>query len=195
METIKTYVIFGLTIIIIVLLLLKSCNDPLPNLGQNKESIIVKIKSDTIWRKDTLVQFKSIIRPKYDTIYKFNDTNKKDLENLAYIREYLDSLSDNEQSIYVKSNITGILNKLDISYKLKKKPELITNTDSIFITKTQPSRFSLYTGLRLSGNATSLNLSPYIELNKDKLSINASYGLIDKTIGLGVGYRLFSSKR
>lgn len=193
-EEIKTYLILGLGVILIVLFLLKGCTNPFPNLNVNpkKQTILIKEHDDTIWTHDTLVSFKSIIRPKWDTIYKFNDTIKADIDKLDYIREYNDTLVDSQQTIYSKANITGLLNKLDISYKLKRKPELITNTDSIFITKIQPDKMvSLYSGLRLSGNNTSLDLSPYIELNKDKLSISASYGLINKVIGIGVGIRIF----
>ena len=83
-----------------------------------------------------------------------------------------------------------------VSYKLKVPLKI---TDSIIIKHTEikykDPKFSLYTGLEMQGNKSSFNLSPYITLNLSKASITAKYGLLDKTVGIGVGIKLFSSKK
>ncbi len=192
-EELKTYLLIIFGVVIIVMFLLKGCTNPFPNLNDIKpDKIEIREHHDTLWRDTTLIKFKSIIHPKWDTIYK-NIDSTIDLSILEFTKVYEDTLSDSEQTIYTNANVTGYLNNLDVSYRFKRTPKVIINTDSIFITKTsQPNRFSLYTGLRLNGNTNSLNLSPYIEFNKNKLSVSASYGLIDKTIGIGVGYKIIS---
>ncbi len=192
METIKNYLVLVLTIIIIVLLLFKSCNNPLPNLNQEPTTIY---KSDTVFSTDTLIKFKSIIKPKHDTIYKIDSIDNIDLDTLFYVREYNDSLADSNITIYSKTKVIGILDKLDISYKNKKHPILITNNITTIKTEYKPNKLQIYSGLSLGGNKTSFLVSPFINVNVNKLTIQGSYELINKSYNVGVGWKIFNSKK
>lgn len=194
MEQAKTYLILIFGIVIVSMFLMKGCKYPIPDI-EVKPQIVEHYKTDTVFSKDTIVKLKPIIKFKTDTIYKL-DTIKENvkLEDLYYVRVYNDSIVDDYQSIYYKAKTLGMLRNLSLSYKVKKHPVLITNTDSIFITKTQPVRFSIYSGLILDGNKSSINLSPFVTFNKDNLSYTAKYGILDKTIGIGVGYKLYSKQ-
>lgn len=193
MKDIKDLLILILALIVIVFLLLRGCGSPSKDLGI---PYIQTIEThDTIWAKDTIVQFKSIIKPKHDTIYKLDSSNI-DPKDLFFTRIYNDSLTDSNQTIFYSAKTFGMLDSLNISYRLK-IPIEITNT--IITTKTdiqfQPSKLSLYTGLELAGNKASFNLSPFVTLNVNRASIKVGYGVLDKTVQVGVGYRLFKSKK
>lgn len=193
MESIKNYLVLILTIIIIVLLLLKGCNNPLPNLDNKPLTIY---KSDTIFSLDTVVKFKTIIRPKYVNIYKL-DTIKEniDLDTLFYVREYNDSLVNNDITIYHKNRVIGILDNSSISYKLHSKPILITNTiETTKIEYKQPNT-SIYTGMSLIGNKSSFDVAPYINLNLKNKNIIYSYHILENRHQIGLGIKLFNSKK
>ncbi len=193
MQSIKDYLLVIFGIIIIIMFLMRGCSNPFPNLEVKPDRVVIKEHIDTIFRDTTLIKFKEVTKFKVDTIYKDKYITKDELDSLSFVRQYSDTLSDTNQSIFVKSKVLGILLKMDMSYKFKRKPELIKVTDSIFITKySQPNRLSIYSGLILDGNKSSVNLSPFITLNKDKISYTAKYGLLDKTIGIGIGWKLYS---
>ena len=197
MTTLKDWLIIVLAIIVMVMVLLKGCSNPFPNLEIQPEPKVVT-KSDTVWTKDTLIKFKSIIKPKWDTIYKI-DTIKEgvSLDDLFYVRKYNDSLADGTLTIYSNIKVVGILSKIDLSYKLKAKPSLITNNITTTITnvKIQPNKVSIITGVELGGNRSSFSLSPFIRIDINKASIGYRYGLLDGTHSVGVGYKIFNSKK
>lgn len=189
-ELIKNYLALILTIIIIVLLLHKSCNNPLPNLDVQPTTIY---KSDTIFNIDTLVELKTIYKPKHDTIYKTDSVFN--LDTLVYVREYNDSLTDTNLTLYSKAKVIGILDELELSYKMKSKPILITNNITKIETVYKPSKLSIYTGVEVGGNTASFNLSPFVNLNVNKTSIEYRYGILDETHNISVGYKIFNSKK
>lgn len=193
MKDIKDFLLLGLALLVIVWLLLKGCSNSVNNNIEPKIEIIEK--HDTIWAKDTLIQFKSIIKPKYDTIYKLDSSNI-DPKDLFFTRIYNDSLSDTNQTIFYSAKTLGMLDSLNISYKLK-VPITINNTIEKTITKveTKSPKLSIYTGLELAGNKASFNLSPFISLNINRASVKVGYGILDKTVQLGVGYRLYKTKK
>ena len=98
-NTLKDYIIIISAIIIMALTLKMGCSSPFPNL-EVAPQIQTIIKSDTIWTKDTLIKFKSIIKPKWDTIYKLDTiVEGVALDDLFYVRKYNDSLIDSNLTI------------------------------------------------------------------------------------------------
>ena len=192
MDKLKDYIIVISAIIIMALILRAGCSNPFPNL-EVEPQIQVITKSDTVWTKDTLIRFKSIIKPRWDTIYKL-DTIVEDIsqDDLFYVRKYNDSLVDSNLTLYSKIKIIGILSQLDLSYKLKSKPSLITNSINTTITnvKIQPNKVSIITGLELGGNKSSFNLSPFVSVNLNKSLISYRYGVLDQTHSVGIGYKI-----
>lgn len=192
MTTIKDYLIIILAIIIMAMVLVKGCSKPFPNLEVVPQTII---KSDTVFSVDTLVKFKTIVKPEYDTIYEVDSIDSIDLDTLFYFREYNDSLSDSNLTIYSKVKVIGLLDKLDISYRNKIKPILITKHITETKIETKTPKISIYTGLELGGNKSSFNLSPFISFNFPKTSIGYRYGILNNTHSIGVGYKIFNSKK
>ncbi len=193
MKTIKDYVIIIAAIIIMVLTLRLGCSNPFPNLDVTPQTIY---KSDTIFSKDTLVEFKTIIKPRHDTVYQIDTiVEQARLDSVPFMRVYNDSLVDSTLTIFTKAKTFGYLDELKIAYKLKPKPVLITNTITITNVKIQPSKVSIITGLELGGNKSSFNLSPYLKVDIKNVSIGYRFGVIDNTHSIGVGYKIFNSKK
>ena len=106
--------------VLIILLLLKSgCNKPDKEIVEVEK---VSVQIDTVYEKEVLVKFKSIYRPVHDTVYKL-DTLTEDIssDTLFYVRKYNDSLVDSNITLYSNIKVIGILDKIDLSYKLKPK--------------------------------------------------------------------------
>jgi hypothetical protein len=89
-----------------------------------------------------------------------------------------------------------MLDSMAISYKLK-IPIKINTTTTVTIEKPLPvtNRFSIYAGAEIGGNTTSFNLSPFINLNIKNNNVYYRYGVLDKTHNVGVGIRIFKSKK
>lgn len=195
MEKIKNYLIIGLSLIVMILLLLKGCSEEKVII---KEVIKVEKQSDTVFTKEVLVKFKTIKYPEYKYIYKLDTmVDNISVDSLAYNRIYNDSLKDSNLTIFSDIKVLGILSQLDLSYKLKPKPSLITNNITTTITNTEfrPNKVQIYTGLQLGGNKTSFNISPFININVKKVTIQYNYGVLNKTHSIGVGYKIFNSKK
>ena len=197
MKELKDYLIVGLGITIIVMFLMKGCVNPFPNLEVVPEQKIIKTEThDTIFTNTELVKLKTVTKFKYDTIYKI-DTFKININDLMFTRVYNDSISDSNQTIYSMIKLDGVLNELSVSYKMKKKPYIITNTFGEVITNTivQVPKMSLYGGLEVGGNKSTFNISPFINLNLKKKSIMYRYDILGRTHNIGVAIKIFSSKR
>lgn len=197
MDTIKNYLIIVLAIVLMAFIIMKGCTNPFPNL-EIEPQIQTITKSDTIWSRDTLVRFKSIIKPIHDTIYPLDTLiDNISIDSLAYNRIYNDSLVDSNLTIFSDIKVIGILSQLDLSYKLASKPSLITNNITTTITNTEfkPNKVQIYTGLQLGGNKTSFNVSPFININVRKTTIQYNYGVLNNTHNIGVGYKIFNSKK
>lgn len=192
MKTLKDYLIIGSAIIIMVLTLKIGCSNPFPKLEPITHTII---QSDTVWSKDTLIVFKSIKKPIHDTLYILDSTRKDiNIDSLLFIRIYNDSLVDSNLTLYSKVKVVGILDQLDLSYKLKSKPSLITNNITTTKIEFKPNKIQIYTGIQLGGNKTSFNISPFININIKKATIQYNYGVINNSHNIGVGYKIFNSR-
>ena len=193
-KDIKNILLVVLFIIIAILLFKTGCNKPSTDLSPKTDSVTTH---DTVWAKDTIIAFKSIYKPIHDTVYQI-DTFKHDIDplDLFFVREYNDTLNDTNQTIYTHIRTLGMIDKLDIKYKLK-IPIKINTTTAVTHTNivTKIPRFSIYTGLEAGGNTSTFNLSPFINLNIKNNSVSYRYGVLDKTHNVGVGIKLYNSKK
>ena len=181
--------------VIAFLLLTKGCGNGV-DVPSKPKSDTVSV-SDTVWAKDTLYSFKPIYKPKYDTIYKI-DTIRYEIDplDLFFVREYRDTLDDTNQTVFTYIKTLGMLDSLGVKYKLK-VPVTITNSQTItnIITETKIPKFSIYAGLEAGGNTSTFNLSPIVTLNIKNNNISYRYGLLDQTHNVGVGIKLFKSRK
>ncbi len=193
----KNILLIILAIIVAILLLRIGCNSNKieePDLGPKIDSITTH---DTIWSKDTIISFKSIVHPKWDTIYKIDTLNIEiDPLDLFMTREYNDSLVDSNQTVYTHIRTFGMLDSLNVKYKLK-IPIEINNTTTITIEKpiTKAPKFAVYTGIELGGNKNTFDISPFINLNVKNNNVYYRYGVLNQTHNVGVGIKLFKSKK
>lgn len=195
-DKIKNYVIIGLFAVVGVLLLLQQCNGPKLNETPVKPDTIKVVSWDTVNRPYEVISFK-YIKSKPDTIRDIAP-GEIDQDSLFFVRTYNDSLSDSNITIHTKAKTFGMLDKLDIKYRLK-VPQTIIKTESTTITvtetKTVPNKWDLYIGGEVGGSKTSFNVSPYVGIRIKKVSYQYRYGIIDKTHNIGIGYKIFSSKK
>lgn len=189
MVNLKEWLILTLALVIMVLML-KGCfmkpvvsEEPIPG---------IEYVHDTIFAKDTVIEFKKKYYPKWDSVLRIDTVFS--CNQLKMDRLYNDTASDKNIDIFNRSEVTGILKSLKVSYKLK-VPLIIK--DSITITNVvyRPSKVSIYSGLELSGNKSNFNLSPFVSAGINKTIISVRYGILDKTFGIGVGYKIFSSSK
>lgn len=194
MDKIKNYLIIGLSIVIMVLLLLKGCDSNKPSINK---PIYIKgkdsIRIDTIPRPYEVIKFKPIYYPKWDTSY-IDTSNHFKQDGLT--REYNDSLSDKNLTIFSYSKVLGIIKQQKLSYRLKVPLEIdktIKRVDTLkFISS---PKFSIYTGLEIGGNKQMFNISPFLSLNVKNNVFIFRYGVLDKSLNLGVGLKIYNSKR
>jgi len=194
LKDIKNIAITVLFIIIAILLFQVGCNKPGPDLSPKIDSVTTH---DTVWAKDTLIAFKPVYKPKWDTIYQIDTLEYAgDPDDLFFTRIYKDTLDDTNQTVYTHIKTFGMLDSLSVSYKLK-IPIKITNNTTITNTNivTKSPRFSIYAGAEIGGNTTSFNLSPFINLNIKNNNVYYRYGVLDKTHNIGVGIKLYKSKK
>lgn len=178
-------------IVIIILLLLQQCDSP--KVIENKivtTDTVTTVK--IIDRPYEVVKFKTISYPQVDTVERI--TTVIDSSLCDYRRIYSDSLTDSNITIFSRIKAIGLVEANYISYRLK-TPLKVVETKVVNNLSIQPSRFSLYTGMSLSGNQTKFNASPFITLNVKKVGITVGYGLLDKTYQIGASIRLFKSKK
>ncbi len=179
------------------LILKIGCSSPFPNL-EIKPQIQTIIRIDTVWTDTSKIVFKSIIKPIHDTLYKLDTiVDNISVDSLAYNRIYNDSLVDSNLTIFSDIKVIGILSQLDLSYKLKSKPFLITNTITNTITKIEfkPNKVQIYAGLQLGGSKISFEVAPFININVKKSTVQYHYGILSNTHNIGIGYKIFNSKK
>jgi len=194
LKDIKNILLIALFIVVAILLFKTGCNKPGPDLSPKIDSVTTH---DTVWTKDTLIAFKPVYKPKWDTIYQIDTLEYAgDPDDLFFTRIYKDTLDDTNQTVYTHIKTFGMLDSLSVSYKLK-IPIKITNNTTITNTNivTKSPRFSIYAGAEIGGNTTSFNLSPFINLNIKNNNVYYRYGVLDKTHNIGLGIKLYKSKK
>lgn len=187
----KNYLLLGLSIVIMILLLRIGCNKPVgkPEYIKGKDSIFY----DTVYRPKEVIKFKDRWFPKPVITYVDSSLNKL-YNSKDSTREYNDTLKDKNLDVFVHSKTLGRLIDTRIAYTLKTPLEVI-KTISRIDTLTRPNKFNIYGGLSLIGNKTTFDIAPYLALNIKNNNIFASYSIINKQYQLGVGIRLFKSKK
>ncbi len=190
-DIIKYFYYIGILILVIFLILNhKSCEDKLIKelIKPSKDTIDfnIKVKSDTIYIKDTILSFKyiKIPIPKIDTLYKvvYLDSGAC---NRIYV--YEDSLKDTNISIYYKDYIQGILRNKNISYKLKVPIKIIDSITTIITISKKPT-FE-FTGGFVAGKGI---ISPNIEIGLKRHKIGLGYNLISKSPNFSYKYTFFT---
>lgn len=192
MDKVKNILIIVLSLIITLLYTCrgKLCSD---QKVVYKDSIIVK--SDTIWTKDTVYSFKSY-KPKAKDSVKTIEYTILDHGPCQYKRFYQDSLVDSNLTIYTSDTTLGLLLGKSISYRPKKKPELITTTTTITKTPELEKKFKLFIGGEFGGNKGSFSFSPKITLESKKENIYSyRYDVINKTHNIGFGVNILSKRK
>lgn len=195
MKKIKNYVIIALFAVLGVILLLQQCNGPKSPETPIKPDTVKVVSWDTVKTPYKVVEFKTIYKPKWDTIRDIQP-GEINQDSLFFVRTYNDSLADSNITIFTKAKTFGMLDKLDVKYRLK-VPQTIIKTVSTTITETKavPNKWDLYIGGEVGGSKTSFNISPYAGIRIKKVSYQYRYGIIDKTHNIGVGYKIFTSKK
>lgn len=196
MERTKNYLILLLFLTIIVLLLLKDCgNKPTKPITLIKSDTITVIKSDTIWQKKEVVKYLSTT-PTTFTITKI----KRDSSACNILNTYEDSLKDSIVVIKSKQIARGELISSRLSYKLL-IPERITKTVLNTINNTyidtiyRPYCYSIYVGLTIGGNTSTLStIQPFIGVRYKTTYMNYGYNLVNSTHNVGVAINLFNIK-
>lgn len=197
MDKIKNYVIIGLFAVVGVLLLLSQCNGPKSNETPVKPDTVKVVSWDTIKTPYKVVEFKTIYKPKWDTIRDIQP-GEINQDSLFFVRTYNDSLADSNITIHTKARTFGMLDKLDVKYRLK-VPQTIIKTESTTIintvTETKPPKVSIFIGGEVGGSQTSFNISPLVGIKYKKVAYQYRYGIIDKTHNAGIKYDLWHSKK
>ncbi len=192
MERLKNWLIISLFGVIGLLLMLRQCGPSNPekvSYIKGKDSVVYRF----IPRPYKVVEFEKVPYPKWDTAY--IDTNKS-LPNIDpnIVRVYNDSTIDDSISIYHNIKVLGMIQEQKFSYRLKTPLATIKETYRTDTLIKSP-KFSIYTGMGVEGNSSSLNLSPFIGVNYKRAYVGYEYGILNKTHGIKVGIKLFSSKR
>lgn len=196
MDKFKNYLLIAMAGVIMFFILLRGCEKPNtpsePTYIKGKETI----RYDTVPRPYKVIEISKQYYPKWDTSYVDTSLTDKLFGKDYLVREYNDSITDTNLTIFRHSKVVGIIKEQTIAYRLKTLLEVdktVSRTDTLRTVSTP--KWSLYGGLETGGNLNQFNISPYVTLNIRKASISYRYGLIDKTHSIGIGIRLFKSKK
>ncbi len=193
MEKLKNIIIWVLFGIIIILSLFKGCGDKSP-----KTEFIVK--KDTIVKiilaPDTVIKFKTKYFPKWDTIYSFVDSSKWSKDLCKFERQYNDSTSDSNVTIFSNIRTIGLLKSSQFSYKLKVplRIETTIKTDSIYKEVVRNKvNFMIIGGV--GGNNTQFDATIGAAITNKNTYYGYEYGVASKTHNIKIGLILFKSKK
>lgn len=194
MEKLKTVVIWILFGIIIIMSLFKGCGDRTPKAEFTvKRDTIVKITLAS----DTVVKFKTKYFPKWDTVYAFKDSSKWSKDLCKFEREYKDSTSDSNVTIFSDIRTIGLLKSNQISYKLKVpvKIETTIRTDSIIYVPSKGNKFTLVSYGGVGGNMKQLNLNIGIAVLSKNKYYGYSYDPVSQLHNVNFGIILYKSRK
>lgn len=189
-EKFKNYLILGLFTTLAIVLLLKQCSSP-----TKPKEVYIKGKEvvihDTIPAPYKVVEFKTKYYPQVSIIEKVDTL--LDASLCQYRRTYNDSLSNDSITIYTKISTIGLLESSKVSYrwKLPTIKTTISRTDTLI----RPSKFQFFVNSEIGENQDKLNIYPGATLVYKKVELGYSYGLIDKTHNIRIGFRLFKSRK
>lgn len=142
----------------------------------HRDTVYVKGVPDTVLIRDTI---RTIVKQPIAVRTYVSDT----VFMCDSIRVYANI--DNSGKVTVRDSVRGYLLSQQIDYI--QDSIFITRVDTMRITEYPPLpvRTSLYVGIMFSRQ-----LIPYISVGRGRTQVLAGYGLIDKSIMFGIGYRL-----
>ncbi len=152
-----------ITIEVVLICLFFTCNSKQFNCNSIESTIdtLIVNKSDTIWAKDTIIQFKNRYIPVIKEAYL--DTTHDTLSVCDSIRIYDQEVNDSNLTVFTTNTVKGKLLGQIVSYKLKIPIKII---DSVFIniTKTNEAKLKghLMVGIGTSEGFQNLNISPLV---------------------------------
>jgi len=184
MGKIKIHILYIILIIILIFFLRLFITPKIINNDIIKETVLY----DTIISSDTVILFKPIYKPKYDTIYKTDTINYSVCE---YIRVYNDSLCDTNITIYSDISTIGELEYNKISYKLK-VPVKIIEIHNITNVETKPPKVNINGFIEVGGNNNKFNTSAGIRIKVKNIQYGYRRGISDKTNNISLGLNLYS---
>ena len=187
----ERFIVLVLFVTIGALLLLKQCNEPKPS------DSVLNQRKDTSWTEKEYIPYEviklvSVNKPIHDTIFELPDDTFKD--SLLFTREYSDSISDSNQTIFYNAKVFGILDRLSIKYRLK-IPVKIKEYREIHDTKFLPNKWSLGINSSIGGNLNTFNMYIGADIRIKKAVVGYNYGLLNKTHNIKIGYILYNSKK
>ena len=180
----KTNII--LSFIIVVLLFLMGCPKDNFNCNPITSDTIVVTKSDTIYAKNTVYQFKYKTVNKPFTVYL--DTNSvTNLTTCDSIRIYKDTMDDENLTVFTEDTVKGKLLGQNLKYKLKVPLQI---RDSIFTTitnTTEIKRWKILVGVQSIKTSESYFISPVAALqDKRGRMYQVSYDISQKAPNVGI---------
>lgn len=189
MDKIKNFTIIALFCVIGVLLLFKQCGTPRTSTHyiKGEDSVVF----DTVKIPYEVIAFKPKFYPKWDTIEKVDTIYDGSL--CEFKRTYKDTVSNDTVDVFVWTRTVGLIESQQVSYALKlpKIEKTIHRTDTLI----RPNKWDLYIGGEIGGSKTSFNISPYVGVRVKDVSYQYRYGILDKTHNIGIGYKIFKSKK
>lgn len=152
----------------------KGCGDDSP-VSAKSDTVYVMGRPDTVIITDTVVI--ETVRPKPYAVYLSGDT----VEVCDSIRVYENVAG----KVTVRDSVRGEL--LSQAIRSIQDTVLINRVDTLRITTeiVKQRRFSLYAGAMYD-----TQLKPFIATDLNRTVIIAGYGLTDKAVSVGIGYRL-----
>lgn len=174
----------ALIVVLILLLFITQCNKA----GRVDQEYIRHV--DTVFVYDSVVNTKTVIRPKPYTVYiPVHDTFFSDITIPAgqEVVTYKDSLVDSLCASYVTSDITGTLLRQSISHRVFMANRTITITDTVPVKV--PHSFAIMTGVALD-----LKSGPGIGLGVQykRQEIHANYYPITRSFQVQLSYRILT---
>lgn len=193
---VSRWLIFGLFIVIIILLMVQKCNRN--NGAGNLPAGVIST--------DTVVKTKVEYRIKKDTLYvvKYRDIKPKPIPEPVYIdktdstiRQYNDSFTTPDLTLFYEARTRGELLGLKPSYRLKSQ-KIIEYRDSIYYTTktitTIKERGGLFVGLTVGFSVKTKKPEAGVNLmftTKKGLSVGYSYMIYSNAHYATVMYRVF----
>jgi len=193
-----------LAIAIIIIVLMRSCgNKPINDSAEMTISIdTVRHETvyDTTWHDTTTFTYITVETPKikyvteyiYDTISLPTYSEEDFDEMMRHPAVYEDTrIQDDTVHLYYKATVRGYLDKIKLGYKIV-KPFLIESNTIIETEITKVKRpISFYMGLDVGANASGPTyFAPMAEIVAPKMSYNAGFDIINKSIVIGVKSRI-----
>lgn len=176
MKRLPEYCLLILGVCIIVWLLLSDGCGSKPPKGIERDTVYVMGRPDTVILTDTV--YSHIVQPKPYKVY-VSDT----VLICDSVRVYVNI--DNTGKVTVRDSVRGELLSQEI--QSIQDTVIITRTDTMKITETIPPKEYIQVSVGMSYQH---ELTPFLSIGKGRTQVIAGYGLTNKAVMFGIGYRL-----